>query len=128
MDKEVVLWIFGIVITMNSAIHAWTITTIISMIRGQAMMEATLSFMGYNAAKAAHSPHNPALDILLEKYYRVYEEKHYDMSDSEWEELKNACQEIVGDLSLPNGYRAAVGIVLALCKHKQMRCCNSDKL
>jgi hypothetical protein len=84
-------------------------------------MEATLEYMGYVAAKAAHRPHNPELDALLEKYYRVYEEKSYDMSNEEWSELKKICEGILDDVELPSGFRFAVGIVLALCKHKGMR-------
>lgn len=121
MDKEVILWIFGILITGIYAVTGGGIAVVFMMVQRMSRMEATLEFMGYAAAKAAHSPHNPELDVMLEKYYRAYEEKHYDLSNAEWDGLSKACEAIIGDISLPNGYRAAVGIVLALCKHKKMR-------
>lgn len=128
MEKDVLMWVFGILISIIGFVIGLIIKSLnnigrdyIETVQRLTKMEATIQYMGYVSAKAAHSPHNPELDSLLEKYYRQYEEKDYDLSDEDWSKLALLCQEILDDVNLPNGYRVSVGFVLALCKHKKMR-------
>lgn len=121
MDKDIVLWIFGIMVTANSTAICAGVVGYISIVQRLTKMETTLALMGFNAAKALHSPHTPELDSLLEKYMKDYEDKNYDLPYEDWVKLKKICDEILEDRELAAGYRAAAGIVQALCTHKLMR-------
>lgn len=118
MEKDIILWIFGILIAVNSTVICGGTVAYILTVQRLTKLETTLEFLGYNAAKALHSPHTPELDYLLEQYARSYEEKSYDLPYEDWDKLRKMCDEIVDDKTLAAGYRATAAIVSALCKQK----------
>lgn len=120
MDKDVIMWIFGFLISGAYLIIAAAVAAYILMIQRMTRMETTLELMGYNAAKALHNPHTIELDSLLEKYALDFEREDYDMPDDELQKLQALCDEIVEDKSLTTGYRATAGIVSAMCRKKRM--------
>lgn len=125
MEKDVLLWIMGVLVTANSAVIAGGIKAYIDAIKTQngldrrmVKMETTLELLGFNAAKALHCPTTPDLDILLEKYCKQYEDSHYNLPYEDWVKLNDICNQILENKNLTTGYRAAAGIVQALCHHK----------
>lgn len=120
MEKDVIMWLMGIFVSINTTAIVFSIGWVIKMTSRMVKMETTLELLGYNSAKSLHNPHTFELDNLLEKYCKAYEEKDYDLPYEDWIKLKQLCDEIIEDKSLPTGYRSAAGIVSALCKHKSV--------
>ena len=112
------LWIFGVIISGLSMIIGagvgWAFTTSNRITR----VETLVSTFSRKAGEILHSPHTPELDALLEKYVKSYQDRHYELTYAEWEDLKRQCDALENDQTLAKGERLLAAMVSSVCEHK----------
>jgi hypothetical protein len=126
MNQELILWIFGFIITgacggllglakagwsINDGIQEWQSAMLARVVR----LETTISMFNEKAAAILHSPHTPELDALLEKLAMSYKQ-NLDMPESDWLELLLRTEEIENDLTLPKGERFLAAMTATTCR------------
>jgi hypothetical protein len=118
MDKDVILWIFGFILTglgmCIGGMLAWAFSTSQRLTK----VETIVSLLAQKAAEILHSPHTPELDAMLEKYLRTYTDRGYELTRDEWDKLREMCSLLEKDESLAKGERLLAGIINAVCTHK----------
>lgn len=118
MEKEYILWILGVAQALLFAGGGFVIAGHISFSVRLAKLETMWSMVSKQAAEILHSPHTPELDALLEKLVKTYENRHYELTLDEWEELQRLSQQIKEDELEPKGTRLLAAMVYAQCCHK----------
>lgn len=107
------MWLFG-------TLGAWNIVgsiAIIKLLIDNAQIKTMLSSTSEKYAKILHSPDDHhGLDILLDKYI----DRNYELSLSEWEELKDRTDKIFKDKSVSKSERMLAAFINELCYHKTM--------
>lgn len=114
MDKEVFLWLFGFVITGLIGLFVFLVKSHFAVENRLTKVETFLQMFSETAAKVLHSPHTPDLDRLLEKYM----DRNYELSNDEWGELRNICEEVENDANESKGSQAMAGWMKNVARHK----------
>lgn len=117
-NDQILVWILSTGVTVMGAV----IAAYISLIKSTAniservkVLEVMFDTIGRKAARALHSPHDPyGLDPLLDKYL----DRHYELSNPEWNELLERCKgtEKRDDVSTEQKFFA--GMLEAVCMNK----------
>lgn len=125
MEKDVILWILGVAQVIVAAGVAWNwkshnkhqenhTEVIVRLVK----LEVLWSMMNKQAAEILHSPHTPELDLLLEKLVKTYNDRNYELTCKEWEQLQEMTQKLKEDENEPKGSRLLAAMVYAQCCHK----------
>ena len=118
MSEATAIWLIGGSYAFTMALAIGGIGAYILIVQRIKAVEVLISMLSVKAANILHSPHTPELDALLEKYYRTYNERHFELSHAEWKELLKLCQDIEDDSSEPKGTRLLAAIVGSVALHK----------
>lgn len=118
MDKEVIIWLFGILGAWNVGITLALAAMRSEQIKVRVAVDIFIEGLGEKIAKALHSPDDHlGLDSLLDRYI----DRSYELSKEEWQELHNRCREILNDHGVTKNERGLAGILAAVCEHKLQR-------
>lgn len=113
MSETLQIWLFGGAYALGIANILFCFNINNKLIRFETMVE----ILGKKAAKQLHSPDN---HHGLDEYLDMYIDKHYDMSQAEWETLKQKCEAIEHDGTSTANEKSLAAFIVALCVHKLM--------
>lgn len=88
------------------------------MTRLETQFEDWLNKFGTVAAKMLHSPDN---HLGIDHYLDVYLSKHYDMSNSEWDDLREVCIIVMSNPLSTKPEQIMAEFLKNLCEHKLQR-------
>jgi hypothetical protein len=117
MNQEAVLWIFGILITVVTAVLGFLCTAVIDLKVRIVRIETTFSLYNEKAANILHSPHTPELDVALEQLLKCYNENR-DMTQDQWVNLLRLVEQIENDREIAKGERMLAAMVSTTCRVK----------
>jgi hypothetical protein len=117
MNQEAILWIFGILITVVTAVLGKLCTAVIDLKVRTVRIETTFSLYNEKAANILHSPHTPELDSALEQLLKCYNENR-DMTQDQWANLLRLVEQIENDREIAKGERMLAAMVSTTCRVK----------
>lgn len=108
------MWLFGGLCAWNAALSGATF----SLYKEITKIRTILIITSKRAAEILHSPDDHlGLDALLDEY-----KKHeYDLSFSQWEDLKQRCEEIINNPHCTKSERLLALLVTEFSVHKLQR-------
>lgn len=122
MEKEYILYALGVAQALIFAGCGFIVRGHIGFSVRLTKLETMWSMISKQAAEILHSPHfrESGFDSLLEKLVRTYEDRHYELTIEEWNELQGMSQEVKENMEEPKGTRLLAAMVYAQCCHKLM--------
>lgn len=114
MDKDVLLWLIGIICSILIVAIGWLAKFCFTINTRVTAMETYMKVVLKGASEVLHNDDTPKLDALLEKLVRAYDDKDCRLSLTEWQELQRLTRQLKNDLNRDPGKRLAANLVNSL--------------